>query len=112
MSKGLKDFTGILGHIYLIYVFFIRQKGSAFTVTPFMDSTERGVFATRSPPEGLTTLGLSIVSTGPKLRMEILTVKGIDVLDETPLLDIKPYIRKFRFRVEKTALSGWDWLQG
>ena len=99
--EGLKDLAGF-SHIYLIYLFHKTQRIS-LTVTPFMDSTERGVFATRSPLRP-NHIGLSIVQL-VKIRHGILTVKGIDVLDETPLLDIKPYIRNFD-AVEE-SLSGW-----
>jgi tRNA (adenine37-N6)-methyltransferase len=75
----------------------------SLAVTPFMDSTVRGVFATRSPLRP-NHIGLSIVQL-VKIENGILTVKGIDVVDRTPLLDIKPYIRNFD-SVEE-SLSGW-----
>jgi tRNA (adenine37-N6)-methyltransferase len=99
--EGLKNLEGF-SHIYLIYVFHKVQRIS-LTVTPFMDSTERGVFATRSPVRP-NHIGLSIVQL-IKIENNILTVKGIDILDETPLLDIKPYIKNFD-SVEG-SLSGW-----
>jgi tRNA-Thr(GGU) m(6)t(6)A37 methyltransferase TsaA len=98
---GLKDLNGF-SHIYLIYHFHKAQKTS-LTVTPFLDTFERGVFATRSPLRP-NHIGLSIVQLlrveGPKL-----SIKGIDVLNETPLLDIKPYIAKFD--EVNNSLSGW-----
>ncbi len=99
--EGLKDLEGF-SHIYLIYIFHKAER-IRLTVTPFMDSTERGVFATRSPLRP-NHIGLSIVQL-VKIENGMLTVKGIDVLDETPLLDIKPYIRNFD-SVED-SLSGW-----
>jgi tRNA-Thr(GGU) m(6)t(6)A37 methyltransferase TsaA len=99
--EGLKDLEGF-SHIYLIYLFH-KAKRISLTVTPFMDSTARGVFATRSPLRP-NHIGLSIVQL-VKIENGILTVKGVDVLDGTPLLDIKPYIRNFD-SVEK-SLSGW-----
>jgi tRNA (adenine37-N6)-methyltransferase len=98
--EGLKDLEGF-SHIYLIYLFH-KTKGMSLTVTPFMDSTVRGVFATRSPPQAQPHW--SIVQL-VKIENGILTVKGIDVVDRTPLLDIKPYIRNFD-SVEE-SLSGW-----
>jgi tRNA-Thr(GGU) m(6)t(6)A37 methyltransferase TsaA len=99
--EGLKDLEGF-SHIYLIYLFHKAERIS-LTVTPFMDSTERGVFATRSPLRP-NHIGLSIVQL-VKIENGILTVRGIDVLDGTPLLDIKPYIRNFDSVDE--SLSGW-----
>jgi tRNA (adenine37-N6)-methyltransferase len=99
--EGLKDLEAF-SHIYLIYVFHKAER-IRLTVTPFMDSVERGVFATRSPLRP-NHIGLSIVQL-IKIENNILTVKGIDMLDQTPLLDIKPYIRNFD-SVEG-SLSGW-----
>jgi tRNA (adenine37-N6)-methyltransferase len=99
--EGLKDLEGF-SHIYLIYLFHKAERIS-LTVTPFMDSTERGVFATRSPLRP-NHIGLSIVQL-VKIENGILTVRGIDVLDGTPLLDIKPYIRNFDSVAG--SLSGW-----
>jgi tRNA (adenine37-N6)-methyltransferase len=99
--EGLKDLEGF-SHIYLIYLFHKAERIS-LTVMPFMDSTERGVFATRSPLRP-NHIGLSIVQL-VKMENGILTVKGIDVLDETPLFDIKPYIKNFDSVDE--SLSGW-----
>jgi tRNA (adenine37-N6)-methyltransferase len=99
--EGLKDLAGF-SHIYLIY-FFHKAQRISLTVTPFMDSTERGVFATRSPLRP-NHIRLSIVQL-IKIENGIITVRGMDILDGTPLLDIKPYIRNFD-SVEK-SLSGW-----
>ena len=99
--EGLKDLEGF-SHIYLIYLFHKADRIS-LTVTPFMDSTERGVFATRSPLRP-NHIGLSIVQL-IKIENRILTVKGIDILNQTPLLDIKPYVANFD-SVEGSR-SGW-----
>ncbi len=64
----------------------------------------RGVFATRTPMHP-NSIGLSVVEL-VKVEGNIVTLKGIDVLDGTPLLDIKPYIENFD-RVEGEARSGW-----
>ncbi len=99
--EGLKNLDGF-SHIYLIYHFH-KVDRTCLTVIPFLDTTERGVFATRSPLRP-NHIGLSIVQL-IKIEGKILTVKGIDVLDETPLLDIKPYIENFDAVTNST--SGW-----
>ena len=100
-QEGLKDLEGF-SHIYLIYQFH-KAKRTALRVTPFMDNTERGVFATRSPLRP-NHIGLSIVRL-KKVEGRILTVQGVDILDGTPLLDIKPYIAPFDEVKEST--TGW-----
>jgi tRNA-Thr(GGU) m(6)t(6)A37 methyltransferase TsaA len=99
--EGLKDLNGF-SHIYLIYCFH-KANRTCLTVTPFLDTIERGVFATRSPLRP-NHIGLSIVQL-IKIEGAVLTVKGVDVLDETPLLDIKPYIENFDTVINST--SGW-----
>lgn len=100
-TAGLADLDGF-SHIYLLYHFHQVNK-MALTVTPFMDSSPRGVFATRSPLRP-NHIGLSIVRL-LTIEDNILTVQNIDILDNTPLLDIKPYIHAFD-GVEE-SLSGW-----
>lgn len=99
--EGLADLDGF-SHIYLLYEFH-KARRTALTVTPFMDTSPRGVLATRSPLRP-NHIGLSIVRL---LGVEdnVITVQGIDVLDGTPLLDIKPYIAAFD-KVESST-SGW-----
>ncbi|MGE0084102.1 MAG: tRNA (N6-threonylcarbamoyladenosine(37)-N6)-methyltransferase TrmO [Desulfococcaceae bacterium] len=99
--EGLTDLDGF-SHIYLIYLFHKADR-TCLTVTPFLDTVERGVFATRSPLRP-NHIGISIVQL-IKAEGAVLTVKGIDVLDGTPLLDIKPYIENFD-AVSKSS-SGW-----
>jgi tRNA (adenine37-N6)-methyltransferase len=100
--QGLKDLEGF-SHIYLIYHLHKVQKTNLMVV-PFMDSVERGVFSTRSPQRP-NHIGLSITRI-EKIENGIITIKGIDVLDGTPLLDIKPYIKNFD-AVEEVNSSGW-----
>lgn len=99
--EGLADLDGF-SHIYLIYQFHL-STGYSLTVTPFLDDKPHGLFATRAPkrpnPIGLSIVELQSVSGGR------ITVTGADVVDQTPLLDIKPYIENFD-RVEN-ARSGW-----
>ncbi len=99
--QGLEDLDGF-SHIYLLYEFHMAQKTS-LKVTPFMDTSQRGVFATRSPLRP-NHIGLSLVKL-KKIKDNIITVQGIDVLDGTPLLDIKPYIAAFD-EVQESS-SGW-----
>lgn len=90
-ASGLKDLDGF-SHIYLIYHLH-KARFSGLTVTPFLDSEPRGLFATRAPNRP-NRIGLSLVKL---VRMEgsILHVENLDVLDGTPLLDIKPYVPEF-----------------
>lgn len=100
---GLADLDGF-SHIYLLYHFH-RATRVELTVVPFMDTVERGVFATRSPLRP-NHIGLSLVElVGVEGR--VLTVRGIDVLDGTPLLDVKPYIASF----DQVAQSRSGWMQ-
>ena len=100
-SEGLKDLAGF-SHIYLIYIFHLASR-TEMTVTPFMDTTSRGVFATRSPLRP-NHIGLSLVEL-QSVDENVVTIKGVDVLDGTPLLDIKPYISAFD-KVDNSR-SGW-----
>jgi tRNA (adenine37-N6)-methyltransferase len=88
MGEGLADIEGF-SHLYVIWVF-DRSEGPELTAYPPSDDRPHGVFATRSPqrpnPIGLTVVEL-LGRTGTTLR-----VRGIDMLDGTPVLDIKPYL--------------------
>lgn len=100
-AAGLKDIE-TFSHIYLLYLF--DRAGKIELIRPtFLDDEAHGIFAMRHPcrPNGI---GMSIVKL-KKRENNILTVEGVDVLDMTPLLDIKPYIPRFD-RVE-TATGGW-----
>ena len=100
-SAGLTDLVGF-SHIYLIY-YFHRSSGYELLVKPFLDDRQRGLFATRYPARP-NSIGISIVRLLAR-EENILTVGDIDVLDETPLLDIKPYVPDFDKR-EKVS-TGW-----
>jgi len=87
-ENGLCDIDGF-SHIILIFRFH-RSKGYRLKLKPYLDNKHRGLFTTRAPRRP-NQLGLSTVKL-LKRRGNILTVKGVDMLDGTPLLDIKPYI--------------------
>ena len=98
---GLKDLDGF-SHIILIYAFH-KAKGFKLKVMPFMDSKHRGLFATRAPARP-NPIGLSVVKLN-KINDGVLHVENIDILDGTPLLDIKPYVPEFD---EQTQIrTGW-----
>lgn len=90
-EEGLTDLEGF-SHIYLIYAFH-RAGGYTLKVKPFLEDVERGVFATRSPCRP-NAIGLSIVRL-VRREGKCLHLEGLDILDGTPLLDIKPYTAKF-----------------
>lgn len=96
--EGLEGFS----HIYLIY-YFHQAKRTELKVVPYMDTQRKGVFATRSPLRP-AHVGISIVRLIAVVG-RLLKVRGIDVLDGTPLIDIKPYIPHFDHQHEAT--SGW-----
>lgn len=98
---GLKDIEGF-SHIVLIYHFHL-SKGFSLEVKPFMDDKLHGVFATRAPRRP-NPIGLSVVRL---VRMEgrTLYIEDVDIVDGTPLLDIKPFVPKFD--VVKVERMGW-----
>lgn len=100
-ADGLKDIEA-LSHIYLLYVFH-QSSGYKLQVKPFLDDQEHGIFATRYPYRP-NQIGLSIVKLVSR-KENSLTVEGIDTLDNTPLLDIKPYVPDFDLRTN--VRTGW-----
>jgi tRNA-Thr(GGU) m(6)t(6)A37 methyltransferase TsaA len=90
-ADGLKDLEGF-SHIILIY-YFHKSKGYRLAVKPFLDETERGVFSTRAPNRP-NCIGISVVRLD-KIENNILHVSNVDMLDNTPLLDIKPYVKDY-----------------
>ena len=101
LAEGLKDLDGF-SHIIIIYHFH-QSQGYQLKVTPFLDTEERGVFATRAPKRP-NPIGLSVVEL-IKVEKNKVHVKNIDVLDGTPLLDIKPYVPKFD--TPEFSRTGW-----
>ena len=101
LVPGLQDLEGF-SHLWLIYHFH-RAVEVRLVVTPFLDDRPHGIFATRAPLRP-NPLGLSLVELleidGGQLR-----IAGVDVLDGTPLLDIKPYVPAFDQALEPRV--GW-----
>ncbi|KNF08964.1 putative methyltransferase [Gottschalkia purinilytica] len=100
--EGIKDLEEF-SHLILIYNFHEAKK-TKLTVKPFLDDVERGVFATRSPLRP-NHIGISVVEI-EKIEDNNIFIKNIDVLDNTPLLDIKPLVPDFD--IPKTNIEiGW-----
>jgi tRNA-Thr(GGU) m(6)t(6)A37 methyltransferase TsaA len=88
---GLRDLDGF-ERIWLIY-WFDRSRPFKLMVKPYLDTTERGLFATRAPSRP-NPIGISCVKL-LEMQGNILRIAGVDILDGTPLLDIKPYVAEF-----------------
>ena len=99
--EGLKDIDGF-SHIILIYYFHLAKKTSLL-VTPFLDKKVHGIFATRAPARP-NPIGFSVVQL-EKVEGNLLMVKDIDIVNGTPLLDIKPCVPQFDF--SKVTKTGW-----
>lgn len=100
-APGLKDLDGF-SHIYLLYHLH-ESEGYNLEVKPFLDDKLRGLFATRAPRRP-NPIGLSVVRlTG--IKENILEIENVDMLDGTPLLDIKPYVSRFDFF--ESDRQGW-----
>jgi tRNA-Thr(GGU) m(6)t(6)A37 methyltransferase TsaA len=100
-ADGLQDVEGF-SHVHLLYVFHC-SSGYALRVKPFLDDHMRGLFATRHPCRP-NPIGLSVVRLIAR-RGNVLEIEGVDVLDGTPLLDIKPYVPDFDVRTD--VMTGW-----
>lgn len=100
-EEGLTDLDGF-SHLFLIYHFH-RAGSPRLLVRPFLDHRERGIFATRHHDRP-NPIGLSIVQL-VSIEGNALLVRDIDILDGTPLLDIKPYVRQFDIRED--IRCGW-----
>ncbi|MDQ6778753.1 MAG: tRNA (N6-threonylcarbamoyladenosine(37)-N6)-methyltransferase TrmO [Actinomycetota bacterium] len=102
-APGLKDLDGF-SHLHLI-THLHRGVPGGLEVVPFLDDTVRGIFATRSPrhpnPIGLSVVRLLAVA-GP-----VLEIAGLDLVDGTPILDLKPYVPEF----DSVAAERTGWLE-
>lgn len=101
LTAGLVDLKGFT-HIILIYAFH-RSKGYSLEVTPFLDTVQHGVFATRAPKRP-NAIGISVVKL-ISIEENFLIIENVDLLDGTPLLDIKPYVPAFD--AFSDAKTGW-----
>lgn len=99
--QGLQDLDGF-SHLILIYHFHLTRE-TQLVVTPFLDTMPRGVFATRSPNHP-NPIGLSIVRLLEVIG-NILEIEDLDIVNGTPLLDIKPYVPLFDHRQPERL--GW-----
>jgi len=86
-AAGLKDIDGF-SHLFVLFVFH-KSKGFKLHTKPLLDDKLRGVFATRSPHRP-NPIGITIVRV-IKRRGNILKVTGVDMIEGTPIIDIKPY---------------------
>jgi tRNA-Thr(GGU) m(6)t(6)A37 methyltransferase TsaA len=100
-EEGLQDLAGF-SHIMLLYHLH-RVSGVSLRVTPFLDSVPRGLFATRAPRRP-NPIGVSVVKL-VEVTGRVLKVENVDILDGTPLLDIKPYVLEFDHH--QAVKTGW-----
>jgi len=97
--RDLEDFS----HVILIYALH-RCTGYSLEVKPFLDPEPHGIFATRAPRRP-NAIGLSVVRLAG-IQGNRLEIEDVDILDGTPLLDIKPYVPAFDSYCE--AKAGWS----
>jgi tRNA-Thr(GGU) m(6)t(6)A37 methyltransferase TsaA len=100
-AEGLKDIEGF-SHIILLYHFHL-SKGPALMAKPYMANEMHGVFAMRGPNRP-NPIGISIVRLA-KVEGNMLYVRDVDIVDGTPLLDVKPYVPEFDIR--EVERIGW-----
>lgn len=98
---GLKDLDGF-SHAILLY-HFSQSKREEIVARPYLETQEHGIFAIRSPYRP-NHLGLSVVKI-KKIEGNRLHFTEVDILNDTPVLDIKPYVKQFDARPD--AVSGW-----
>jgi tRNA-Thr(GGU) m(6)t(6)A37 methyltransferase TsaA len=101
LAAGLLDLDGF-SHLFVI-THLHRGRPGGLRVVPFLDDTERGIFATRSPRHP-NPIGLSVVRL-LAVRGATLEIAGVDLIDGTPVLDIKPYVPAFDAVVAER--TGW-----
>jgi tRNA-Thr(GGU) m(6)t(6)A37 methyltransferase TsaA len=99
--EGLRDISGF-SHIFLIYHLHLVTVKS-LVVKPFLDNATHGIFATRSPGRP-NPIGISVVRL-LNVQDNILNIQELDIVDGTPLLDIKPYVPEFDDRIPESI--GW-----
>ena len=102
-SPGLKDIDGF-SHIILVYHFHL-SRGYALEVKPFLEEEIHGIFAIRAPARP-NPIGISVVRL-VGVKDNVLQIEDVDIVDGTPLLDIKPYVPDFDQR--EAERIGWLW---
>lgn len=103
-SAGLKDLGGF-SHVFVLY--HLHQiQGYDLMIQPFLDTRRHGVFATRSPKRP-NPIGLSVMRLKGVMGVKVF-LKGIDVLDRTPVIDIKPYVADF----DRCDADRFGWFEG
>lgn len=100
-AQGLQDLDGF-SHIILLYHCHLSRTYK-LKVKPFLDDVERGLFATRAPARP-NPIGMSLVRL-MRIENANIYVENIDIIDQTPLLDIKPFVPDFDVR--KAERTGW-----
>lgn len=100
-TDGLKDVEGF-SHVILLYHFHL-SKDYSLQVKPFLDDKLHGVFSTRAPKRP-NSIGLSVVRL-VRVESNIVYIQDVDIIDGSPLLDIKPYVPEFDIR--KVERIGW-----
>ena len=100
-QPGLKDLDGF-SHVILLYHFH-RAHSFDLQVVPFLDTEPHGIFATRAPKRP-NPIGFSVVQLD-RIEGGMLYLRNIDILDGTPLLDIKPYVPAFD--AQERVRTGW-----
>ncbi len=100
-ADGLEDIGGF-SHLIVLYHFHLAKPYSP-KVKPFLENRERGLFATRAPARP-NPIGLSVVRL-VRVEKNMLRVNEVDIVDGTPLLDIKPFVPDFDMR--ETVRCGW-----
>jgi tRNA-Thr(GGU) m(6)t(6)A37 methyltransferase TsaA len=106
-TKGLKDLDGF-SHIIVLFYFHL-SKSTKLEVIPFLDTVVRGVFATRAPVRP-NHIGLSIVELLSQ-KDNILHIQGVDMVNGTPVLDIKPYVGGFDIPKSTSGEVRIGWLK-
>ena len=101
LEEGLSGLDGF-SHIFLIYSFH-KSEGFNLKIKPFMSDKFFGVFATRAPRRP-NAIGISVVKI-LSINKNIIEIENVDILNGTPLLDIKPYIPEFD--IHKAEKIGW-----
>ena len=102
-EEGLADLEEF-SHIILIYHLHL-SNGYSLRVKPFLDDKKHGIFATRAPKRP-NSIGLSVVRL-EKVEGTVVHISNVDIVDGTPLLDIKPYIPHFDKKEDEDICIGW-----